>query len=63
MAFVSMFFAGISSYALTSIVLLYYPQILHKRRNGQFRRCRHISHRGGAGENYENTLSAFQQYG
>lgn len=33
--------------------------MLHKRKKLAFY-CRHISHRGGAGENLENTMSAFR---
>lgn len=51
--------AGLGSYALSSIVLFYHPEILHKPR--KMKKCRHISHRGGAGENYENTMGAFSQ--
>lgn len=36
----------IGSYIITSVVLLNFPTILHKRKNTKFR-CRHISHRGG----------------
>ncbi|KAK4011937.1 lysophospholipase D GDPD1 [Daphnia magna] len=57
MAFLSVIIASLSSYAVTSLVLLHYPNLLHKSKN--FRKIKHISHRGGAGENYENTLTAF----
>ena len=60
MALIYVLLASITSYALTSFVLLHYPQILHKQ--VKRRKCQHISHRGGAGENYENTLTAFTQY-
>ncbi|XP_033748617.1 lysophospholipase D GDPD1-like [Pecten maximus] len=46
-------------YVVTSIILLKYPHILHKKKNVKFR-PRHISHRGGAGENLENTMTAFR---
>ena len=59
MALLSVFLASVGSYALTSLVLFHYPQLLHKRKNS--RKITHISHRGGAGENYENTLAAFSQ--
>ncbi|XP_073257208.1 lysophospholipase D GDPD1-like isoform X1 [Porites lutea] len=49
----------IGSYIITSVVLLNFPTILHKRKNTKFR-CRHISHRGGAAENLENTMTAYQ---
>nr|CAH0109208.1 unnamed protein product [Daphnia galeata] len=55
MAFLSVLLASLSSYAVTSLVLLHYPQLLHKPKNS--RKIKHISHRGGAGENYENTLT------
>ncbi|XP_046458062.1 lysophospholipase D GDPD1-like [Daphnia pulex] len=57
MAFLSVLLASFSSYAITSLVLLHYPQLLHKPKTS--RKIKHISHRGGAGENYENTLTAF----
>uniref|UniRef100_A0A8C5R2V2 Glycerophosphodiester phosphodiesterase domain containing 1 n=1 Tax=Leptobrachium leishanense TaxID=445787 RepID=A0A8C5R2V2_9ANUR len=49
----------LGGYVLTSILLLKFPTILHKKKQQKFR-CRHISHRGGAGENLENTMTAFQ---
>ncbi|KAF4525801.1 hypothetical protein B566_EDAN009909 [Ephemera danica] len=48
------------SYMLSSALLFRYPTIIHKKKPICFR-CRHISHRGGAGENYENTMVAFQR--
>ncbi|NP_001096485.1 uncharacterized protein LOC100125107 [Xenopus tropicalis] len=45
-------------YAVTSYYLLKNPHLLHKRKKLPFY-CRHISHRGGAGERRENTLEAF----
>lgn len=59
MAFLSVIIASLSSYAVTSLLLLQYPNLLHKPKN--VRKVKHISHRGGAGENYENTLTAFAQ--
>lgn len=57
------------TYASTSILFLKYPNLLPnfvKKRPGWYSRkpswpklC-HISHRGGAGEFYENTFKAFQ---
>ena len=35
------------------------PTILHAKKKLKFR-CHHISHRGGAGENLENTMTAFK---
>ncbi|OCT58326.1 lysophospholipase D GDPD3 [Xenopus laevis] len=48
----------LGGYALTSYYLLRNPHILHKKKKLPFY-CRHISHRGGAGERIENTLEAF----
>ncbi|XP_075035051.1 lysophospholipase D GDPD3 [Mixophyes fleayi] len=48
----------LGGYAVTSYYLLKNPHILHKRKRLPFH-CRHISHRGGAGERIENTLEAF----
>ncbi|XP_053326547.1 lysophospholipase D GDPD3 isoform X2 [Spea bombifrons] len=48
----------LGGYAITSYYLLKNPHILHKRKRLSFH-CRHISHRGGAGERIENTLEAF----
>ncbi|KAL7870067.1 hypothetical protein AOLI_G00140550 [Acnodon oligacanthus] len=45
-------------YVLCSLYLLLNPQILHKKKRLAFQ-CRHISHRGGAGEKIENTIEAF----
>lgn len=57
-----MWLAAFGSYVLASVVLYYYPEILHKNKK------KHkeynfviISHRGGSGENNENTLPAFKQ--
>jgi len=51
-------FGIITSYASASLTLLHNPQMLHQKIVKK-RKCQHISHRGGAGENFENTLSAF----
>ncbi|XP_068099923.1 lysophospholipase D GDPD3 [Hyperolius riggenbachi] len=48
----------LGGYAATSYYLLKHPHILHRRKRLPFH-CRHISHRGGAGERIENTLGAF----
>jgi len=53
-------FGIITSYASASLTLLHNPQMLHQKIVKK-RKCQHISHRGGAGENFENTLSAFHQ--
>uniref|UniRef100_A0A0F7Z7E2 Glycerophosphodiester phosphodiesterase domain-containing protein 1 n=1 Tax=Crotalus adamanteus TaxID=8729 RepID=A0A0F7Z7E2_CROAD len=49
----------LGGYLLTSALLLKFPGLLHRRKRHRFR-CRHISHRGGAGENLENTMAAFR---
>ncbi|KAJ7990513.1 hypothetical protein DPEC_G00301120 [Dallia pectoralis] len=48
-----------TGYALISVLLLKFPTLLHRRKREQFL-GRHISHRGGAGENLENTMAAFK---
>ncbi|XP_039363921.1 lysophospholipase D GDPD1 isoform X4 [Mauremys reevesii] len=48
----------LGGYLLTSALLLKCPGLLHRPKRQRFR-CRHISHRGGAGENLENTMAAF----
>ncbi|TSQ46633.1 Glycerophosphodiester phosphodiesterase domain-containing protein 1 [Bagarius yarrelli] len=48
----------VTGYVLTSALLLKCPLLLHRRKRETFR-SRHISHRGGAGENLENTMAAF----
>lgn len=52
--------ALIGGYFLTSWFFFRYPHLIHKKKKIPFR-CRHISHRGGAGENYENTMTAFKR--
>lgn len=49
----------VAGYVLTSALLLKCPTLLHRRKRETFR-SRHISHRGGAGENLENTMAAFK---
>ncbi|CAO2644702.1 Lysophospholipase D GDPD1 [Lemmus lemmus] len=49
----------LGGYLVTSFLLLKYPTLLHQRKKQRFL-SRHISHRGGAGENLENTMAAFQ---
>ncbi|XP_064612913.1 lysophospholipase D GDPD1-like [Liolophura sinensis] len=51
--------ALVGGYIVTSLVLLKFPGLLHKRKQTKFRAV-HISHRGGAGENLENTMTAFK---
>ncbi|EZA56863.1 hypothetical protein DMN91_001295 [Ooceraea biroi] len=50
----------IGGYVLTSMILFKYPTLLHKKKKVKFL-CQHISHRGGAGESYENTMYAFKR--
>uniref|UniRef100_W5K9R6 Glycerophosphodiester phosphodiesterase domain containing 1 n=1 Tax=Astyanax mexicanus TaxID=7994 RepID=W5K9R6_ASTMX len=49
----------VTGYVLTSALLLKCPSLLHRRKRETFR-SKHISHRGGAGENLENTMAAFR---
>nr|XP_047141130.1 lysophospholipase D GDPD1 [Hydra vulgaris] len=46
-------------YLSASLILLHNPCLVHKKKKVLFS-CQHISHRGGAGENLENTLTAFR---
>jgi len=46
-------------YIATSVILLRFPWLVHKKKKQAFT-ARHISHRGGAGENLENTMTAFR---
>nr|XP_032823598.1 lysophospholipase D GDPD1-like [Petromyzon marinus] len=46
-------------YAVASIFLLKNPAVLHRKKKLHFH-CRHISHRGGAGEKTENTIEAYE---
>uniref|UniRef100_A0A8C2YUM8 Glycerophosphodiester phosphodiesterase domain containing 1 n=1 Tax=Chinchilla lanigera TaxID=34839 RepID=A0A8C2YUM8_CHILA len=49
----------VGGYLVTSFLLLKYPTLLHQKKKQRFL-SKHISHRGGAGENLENTMAAFQ---
>ncbi|KAM3615845.1 uncharacterized protein V6R79_008639 [Siganus canaliculatus] len=49
----------VTGYVLTSALLLKCPNLLHRRKRETFL-SKHISHRGGAGENLENTMAAFR---
>ncbi|XP_013873621.1 lysophospholipase D GDPD1 [Austrofundulus limnaeus] len=49
----------VTGYVLTSALLLKCPGLLHRKKRETFL-SRHISHRGGAGENLENTMAAFR---
>lgn len=51
--------AVIGGYIITSVLLLKFPHILHRKKNIKFKPV-HISHRGGAGEHIENTMTAFK---
>ncbi|XP_015110315.1 lysophospholipase D GDPD1 isoform X2 [Diachasma alloeum] len=55
-----LFYTLLGGYVLSSVILFKYPMLIHKKKKIKFR-CRHISHRGGAGESYENTMSAFRR--
>ncbi|XP_055937919.1 lysophospholipase D GDPD1-like isoform X2 [Argiope bruennichi] len=46
-------------YIASSLILFKFPNLIHKRKKLKFF-CQHISHRGGAGEYTENTISAFE---
>ncbi|XP_030065928.1 lysophospholipase D GDPD3 [Microcaecilia unicolor] len=48
----------LGGYSLTSWYLLRNPHYLHQKKQLSFH-CRHLSHRGGAGEKIENTMEAF----
>ncbi|BFZ05413.1 hypothetical protein BsWGS_08452 [Bradybaena similaris] len=52
------FLALIGGYIITSLILLKYPNLIHKKKHLKFR-AKHISHRGGAAERLENTMEAF----
>lgn len=60
MGFLSILATSLSSYMAVSFGLFFYPNILHKQK--KVKKVCHISHRGGAGESYENTMSAFSKY-
>ncbi|CAK6957800.1 lysophospholipase D GDPD1 [Scomber scombrus] len=51
--------SSVTGYVLASALLLKCPTLLHRRRKEPFF-SRHISHRGGAAENLENTMAAFK---
>ncbi|XP_063152538.1 lysophospholipase D GDPD1 isoform X1 [Candoia aspera] len=59
MSLVFYLLSALGGYLLTSALLLKFPGLLHRPKRHRFR-CRHISHRGGAGENLENTMTAFR---
>lgn len=47
------------AYVITSLLLLRFPHLIHTIKTCKFK-AQHISHRGGAGENLENTIGAFK---
>ena len=51
--------AAIAGLGCASSFLLRNPTILHKKKELKFK-CYHVSHRGGAAENLENTMTAFK---
>ncbi|XP_011307295.1 glycerophosphodiester phosphodiesterase domain-containing protein 1 isoform X2 [Fopius arisanus] len=55
-----LFYTLLGGYVLSSVILFKYPMLIHKKKKIKFE-CKHISHRGGAGESYENTMSAFKR--
>ena len=50
----------LGGYLLTSLLCFKYPHLLHRNPKRNFKKCRNIAHRGGAGENLENTMMAFR---
>ena len=48
-------------YIACSVFFLKNPHHIHGRRKSGFPHFIHISHRGGAGEAYENTMHAFNR--
>lgn len=50
----------IAGYCVASIVLFKFPKLIHRKKVLKLRGCQHISHRGGAGENLENTMAAYE---
>jgi len=50
---------SVGAYVITSLVFLKFPLLLHKKKKRHFY-CSHISHRGGAAEQWENTMDAFR---
>ncbi len=58
--------AGLAAgYLAASLLLLRHPHLLHRKeteRRRRFPQCVHISHRGGAGEAYENTMVCIKNY-
>ncbi|XP_023246473.1 lysophospholipase D GDPD1 [Copidosoma floridanum] len=55
-----LFYTLFGSYLFTSLFFFKFPTLIHKKKKIKFT-CRHISHRGGAGESYENTMCAFKR--
>lgn len=53
------FVALLGGYIASSLFFFKFPLLLHKKKQLKFQCC-HISHRGGAAENLENTIAAFE---
>lgn len=53
-----MFLPVIGGFLSASFFFSRFPNILHRKKERKFK-CKHISHRGGAGENLENTMTAY----
>jgi hypothetical protein len=51
--------AAVSLYVCSSLTLFFFPTLVHKRKR-PLRSWRNISHRGGSGEELENTMAAFR---
>ena len=51
--------ALVAGFGCVSSMLLRNPTVLHKKKKLKFK-CYHVSHRGGAAENLENTMTAFK---
>jgi glycerophosphoryl diester phosphodiesterase len=49
------------SYTLIAVVFYYYPEIIPRKKKNKDYDFLVISHRGGSGENNENTIAAFKQ--
>ncbi|XP_028396565.1 lysophospholipase D GDPD1-like [Dendronephthya gigantea] len=54
----AMFIPIFGGYFCISWFFLRFPNLLHRKKERKFT-CKHISHRGGAGENIENTMTAY----
>lgn len=52
-------YAIVGGYIVVSVTLLFFPELVHRRKKTSISPV-HISHRGGAGENIENSMAAFR---